>query len=213
VVAAVHPFAWAVHVEDPRRPCRRGPNPALSTIYSGSRHDASPARATDCAAAGPGLAPPTTGPRPLVTAVLSDRPERPPPPRMSVRTALSRPPGGRQRQSRRQQDVLRLIQKSWILRLGDRYRLRRSLRDACKGRPVRSSRSAALLRLLHPSERERGGLAARRDRATSKRLHRVLPRERGSDARGATGDGAIAWRRAYGRRATRPGPPTTSAAG
>jgi hypothetical protein len=45
-----------------------------------------------------------------------------------------------------------------------------------------------LLRLLHPSERERGGLAARRDRATGERLDRVLPRERGCDAGGATGD-------------------------
>jgi hypothetical protein len=52
-------------------------------------------------------------------------------------------------------------------------------------RPERSSRSPALRRLLHPSPRDRGGLAARRDRATSERLHRVLPRERGSDARGA----------------------------
>jgi hypothetical protein len=34
-------------------------------------------------------------------------------------------------------------------------------------RPERSSRSSALLRLLHPSKRERGGLAARRDRATT----------------------------------------------
>jgi hypothetical protein len=55
-------------------------------------------------------------------------------------------------------------------------------------RPERSSRSPALRRLLHLSERERGGLAARRGRATSKRLDGVSPRERGFDARGATGD-------------------------
>lgn len=46
-------------------------------------------------------------------------PERPPPPRISVRTALSRPPGGRQRQSRRQQDVLRMIHDRPVVTVKD----------------------------------------------------------------------------------------------
>jgi hypothetical protein len=67
---------------------------------------------------GPVLPPQPPGPAPR-DRCSTRSPERPPPPRISVRTALSRPPGGRQRQSRRQQDVLRMIHDRPVVTVKD----------------------------------------------------------------------------------------------
>ena len=76
--------------------------------------------------------------------------------------------------------------------------------------PISSSTAASC---LAPEREAATGIARRRDRATSKHIHRVLRASAAPMPELRPAIGAIPWRRTYGRRATRPGRPTTSAAG